>query len=176
MRLVLGEVEGALGATAVVVAICLSGAAGCADAQSSAPSQAIQETVDRYVAAWNTHDPGTLAGFFAADADMIMGTGPIVSGRPAVEHWWREYFAVQEPERTLSVEIQDTKVVAPAVVLLNARTTTGGRAAEGAELLARRARGTWVLVQQGDDWVIAAMRGMPTEQDRIIRSHEQANR
>lgn len=176
MKFVRSGVRGALGATAIVVGISLCGAANFAGAQSSAPGQELRETVDQYIAAWNTHDPGILAALFAADADMIMGNGPILSGRPAIQTWWRDYFAVQEPERKLTIEIQQTRAIAADVALLNVRTTTGGRTAPGTELQARKARGTWVLVQRGDDWVISAMRGMPTEQDRIMRSHDQPNR
>jgi len=176
MRHVLTWVRGGLGGTAIVACILLGGVASVAAAQSSAPPQDLTETVNRYVAAWNTHDASVLAAFFTADADMIMGNGPILSGRSAVEHWWREYFAVQEPTRKLTIAVLSTRGITVDVTVLNVRTTTGGRESRGSDLIARRARGTWVLVRQGDDWLIAAMRGMPTEQDRIVRSHEQPNR
>jgi ketosteroid isomerase-like protein len=135
--------------TALIAAVALDGATSFAGAQTSALSREIDGLVGDYVAAWYTHDPGALGDFFAADADMIMGNGPILSGRPAIEAAWRGYFAAQEPERTLTIEILGTGAIAPDVVLLNVRTTTGGR------------------------WLITAMRGMPTEQDRILRSREQ---
>lgn len=169
MKLVLSGIPGRFIATAIVVVLFLWGAGSSADAQSMAPSQKLQQVVNRYIEAWNTHDPSVLGKFFAADADMIMGNGPILSGRPAVENWWHKYFALQEPERTLTIEVQATRAIAPGVVLLNVRTTTGGRTAAGAELPARKARGTWVLVRRGSKWLISAMRGMPTEQDRIMR-------
>jgi len=176
MRHVFRWVRGGLGGTATAACILLAGGVSAAAAQSSAPPQDLRETVDRYVAAWNAHDSSVLAGSFTADADMIMGNGPILSGRPAVEHWWREYFAVQEPERKLTIEMLSTREVTGDVAMLNVRTTTDGRTMQGTDLIARRARGTWVLVRQGGDWLIAAMRGMPTEQDRIVRSHEQPHR
>ena len=176
MRRGLAWIRGGLGGAAIVACIFLGGAVSVADAQSSDPPQNLRETVNRYVAAWNTHDPGTLASFFTADADMIMGNGPLLRGRPAVEQWWREYFAVQEPERTLTIDVLSTRAITVDVAMLNVRTTTGGRTTQGTDLIARRARGTWLLVRQGGDWLVAAMRGMPTEQDRIVRSHEQPNR
>ena len=36
-------------------------------------------------------------------------------------------------------------------------------------MLNRKARGTWVLHSQKGNWIIVAMRGMPTEEDQIIR-------
>lgn len=169
MKLVLSGIPGRFIATAIVVVLFLGGAGSLADGQSMAPSQKLQQVVNRYIEAWNTHDPSILGKFFTADVDMIMGTGPILIGGPAVENWWHKYFAVQEPERTLTIEVKATRTIAPGVVLLNVRTITGGRTAAGAELPARKARGTWVLVRRGGKWLISAMRGMPTEQDRIIR-------
>ena len=129
--------------------------------------------VERYVAAWNTHDANALGDFFTRDADMIMGTGPILSPLPAFLDWWRGYFALQEPARTLTIDIQAMRAITADVAILSVRTTTGGRTAQGTELISRRARGTWVMLKQGDRWRISAMRGMPTEQDHIIRSHDQ---
>jgi uncharacterized protein (TIGR02246 family) len=161
---------------AIVFCIFLGGATSVANGQATALSGELQDLGSQYVDAWNNHDPGNLTHFFASDADMIMGNGLIVGGRPAVETWWHRYFAVQEPERTLTIDVQETNSMARDFVLLNVRTTTGGRTTQGTELPARRARGTWLLVRQGSDRLISAMRGMPTEQDRIVRTHEQSKR
>ncbi|MFC1544381.1 YybH family protein [Gemmatimonadota bacterium] len=155
----------------VVLAVGLLGSAmfGDAGAQSDRLSQEIHSKVDQYIAVWNTHDSNVLGDQFTADADMIMGNGAILDGRNAVNDWWRDYFAVQEPERELTIELLSIRSIQAGVALLNVRTTTSGRTALGVELVARKARGTWVLVRQDDEWLISAMRGMPTEQDRIIR-------
>jgi len=156
--------------TALAVGVSVGAAAGMARAQPDGFSQELGAIVNEYIVSWNTHDPLVLAEHFTADADMIMGNGPVLGGRTAVLGWWRDYFAVQEPERTLTIEVQSTRAIATDVVLVNVRTTTHGRTAEGVELPSRKARGTWVLVRQDGRWLISAMRGMPTEQDRIIRS------
>jgi len=71
---------------------------------------------------------------------MIMGTGPVMSGRTAIQGWWREYFAVQEPDRTLTMDIQSIRAIGSEVALINVRTTTDGRTPEGIELPPRKAR------------------------------------
>jgi uncharacterized protein (TIGR02246 family) len=154
---------------ALAAGVLLSATVGVVDAQSSGLSEELSEMVSQYIAAWNTHDPAALAEYFTADADMIMGNGPILEGRAEIQSSWREYFAVQEPERTLTIEILGAREIATGVALLNVRTTTGGRTAQGIELLSRYFRGTWVLVRHDGDWLVSAMRGMPTQQDRIIR-------
>jgi len=148
---------------------------GCASirnagAQSNRLSQELRARVTQYIASWNTHDSNALSGYFTADADMIMGNGPILEGRRAISDWWRNYFAVQEPERKLMIEVLSTKSIRADVALLNIRTTTGGRTVQDPELTPRKARGTWVLVRQDGEWLISVIRGMPTQQDRIIRS------
>jgi uncharacterized protein (TIGR02246 family) len=143
--------------------------AGLAGDRSAGLLHELSARVNQYIAAWNTHDSEDLAQFFTADADMIMGNGPILGGRTAIQEWWRDYFAVQESERTLTIDVVATRAIGTDVALVNVRTTTGGRTREGLELLPRRARGTWILVRQDGEWLISAMRGMPTEQDRLIR-------
>jgi len=165
-----------IAAVAFGVGVLGSAIAGAAGAQSRGLAQELPTTASRYVAAWDTHDSSLLADYFTADADMIMGNSPMLDGRTAIDHWWRDYFAFQEPERKLTIEILSTRAIAADVALLDVRTTTGGRTAEGVGLLPRKARGTWVLVRRDGAWLIAAMRGMPTEEDRIIRSHEQPRR
>ena len=101
---------------------------------------------------------------------MIMGTDSIASGRRAIEGWWQDYFARQEPQRHVAIEVHAVRLIAPDVAVLNVTTTTQGRGAQGEELRSRSARGTWVVVGKDGTWGIAAMRGMPTERDQIIRA------
>jgi uncharacterized protein (TIGR02246 family) len=160
----------ALAATALAAAVLGCATGGDAGDQSGRLSRDVETAVARYTASWNTHDSNVLAAHFNADADMIMGTGPILEGRTAIMGWWREYFAAQEPERKVTIELLSTRSITTDVALINVRTTTGGRTDEGIELLPRKARGTWVLVRQNGQWHISSMRGMPTQQDRIVRS------
>jgi len=142
-------------------------------AQDTTDSAAVRKRVDAYQRVWNNHDAPALAGFFTEDADMIMGNRPASHGRQAIQEWWRDYFARQEPERRATFAVTSLRIIAGDACLLNLVSTTGGRDAQGQELLARKARGTWVLVRQNGKWFISALRGMPTEGDRIIRASDQ---
>ena len=156
----------------VIALFALTSIVDVARAQSGGDSGEADAIMRQYIAAWNTHDAGVLAAYFAADADMIMGTGTILRGRAAIQGWWRDYFAAQEPERTLTIEVLSSMAITKDVDLINVRTTTGGTTVPGGKLSSRKARGTWVVVRREGAWSIAAMRGMPTEQDRIIRRKE----
>ena len=69
----------------------------------------------------------------------------------------------------LSIMVNSVRIITSDVALVNVTTTTGGQDRQGEKLLKRKARGTWVLHRQKGSWLIIAMRGMPTEEDRIIR-------
>lgn len=156
-------------AATIAVSIFGGAAFNIVFAQSGGLSEVLAARVNQYITSWNTHDAIVLAGHFTTDADMIMGNGPILGNREAIINWWQNYFAVQEPERKLSIEILSTRAITADVAIVNVRTTTGGETAQGIALHTRKARGTWVLVRRNGEWLIASMRGMPTQQDRIIR-------
>ena len=154
----------------VVAGVTMLGSSGAVVAQVPEDSAAVVSLVEAYRTTWNGHNPSDLAGFFTEDADMIMGTDPVTMGRKAIEGWWQSYFARQEPQRHVVIEVHALRLIAPDVAVLNVTTTTQGRSAQGEELRSRDARGTWVVVREGGTWRIAAMRGMPTEKDEIIRA------
>jgi uncharacterized protein (TIGR02246 family) len=141
---------------------------GVIGAQTVEDSVAVGGRIEAYRTAWNTHDASVLAAFFTNDADLVMGNLPAAVGRQAIQESWREYFANQEPERGLALDVRSVRFVAPDVAVINVVTTTGGRDRQGQELAARRFRGSWVIRRQGGEWLISAMRGLPTEEDRVV--------
>ncbi|MGD8330521.1 MAG: SgcJ/EcaC family oxidoreductase, partial [Acidobacteriota bacterium] len=136
-------------------------------AQYSEDADAIRARIDAYLSGWNAHDAAGLAAFFTEDADSVMGNQPAAHGREEIREQWQAYFAQQEPERHLTLEVSPIRFLATGVAVMTVATTTGGRDSRGQELTARRFRGAWLWRLQGDDWLIAAMRGLPTEQDRV---------
>ena len=136
-------------------------------AQAAADSTALREYVEAYQRAWDRHDAAAVATFFSEGADLVMGNLPAVRGRRAIEEWWRTYFERQEPERQGTFEVISARLLTPKVALLNVASTTGGEASGSEPLPVRKARGTWLLRREGGDWRIEAMRGLPTEEDRV---------
>jgi len=129
---------------------------------------AIQARIDAYLEVWNAHDAVGLAAFFTDDADFVMGNQPAARGPAEIRAWWQAYFARQEPQRSLSLDVSPVRFIADGVATITVVTTTGGRDAQGQELVARRFRGTWLWRRQDGEWLIAAMRGVPTEQDEVV--------
>jgi uncharacterized protein (TIGR02246 family) len=134
-----------------------------AQAQAAEDSAAVRSTVEAYERVWNTHEASAVAMFFSEDADMIIGNGPIVRGRQAIQEAWSVYFARQDQAREGTFTIDSTRAIAPGVVLVNIDSRTGGRTPNGQELPTRLARGTWVVARHGEGWLISALRALPAE-------------
>ncbi len=98
----------------------------------------------------------------------MMGNLPEARGRQAIREWWKEYFERQEPDRGLTLDVSTVKLIDGNVAIVNVATTTGGHDSTGQELPARKFRGTWLLQRRSGDWLITAMRGFPTEEDRVV--------
>ena len=153
----------------ILVSVITSGMADVAVAQTDKDSTALLDQVEKYQSVWNTHNAAALAEFFADDADFIMGNLPLINGRAAIQNWWQNYFNRQEPERRLTILVNSVRRITDDVALINVTTTTASNDTQGEKLPTRKARGTWVLHSQKGNWIIVAMRGMPTEEDQIIR-------
>ena len=159
--------------TSILIVVAFNVIAG---AQTVEDSASVYEFVEEYQHTINTHDPAALAAFFTDDADLMMFNLPEVHGRQAIENWWRDVwqskFNRQEPGRKGTITLNSVRFLANDVALVNIETRTGGKDSLGVELHTRRARGTWLLHRQNGNWLISAIRGMPTERDSIelIRS------
>ncbi len=153
-----------------VLGLCAAGglAPGATSAQAATDSVALRARIDAYRTVWNTHDASAVSAFFSENADFVMGNQPEAVGRQAIQDWWRDYFSNQEPERHLTLDVQSVRFVAADVAVVNVTTTTGGRDQERRALVSRRFRGAWVVRRQSGEWLISAMRGEPTEQDRVV--------
>jgi uncharacterized protein (TIGR02246 family) len=134
-----------------------------AQAQAGEDSAALRNTVEAYERVWSTHDASAVAMFFSEDADMLIGNGPMVRGRQAIQEAWSVYFARQDEGRVGTFTIDTIRAIAPGVAVVNIDSRTGGRSSNGQELPTRLARGTWVMVRQSEGWLISALRALPVE-------------
>ena len=160
------------GPNAVLVAFAASTVAtlipAVMTAQTAKDSAAVAARIDAYKTAWDTHDASAVAALFTEDADFVMGNQPAAVGRRAIDNWWSGYFSHQEPERRLALDVGSIRFATADVAVVDVTTTTGGRDRQDGDLLARRFRGTWVVHCQAGEWMISAMRGLPTEEDRVV--------
>ena len=148
--------------TAIAAVIGLATASpGLLRAQVQEVPPDVRAWVKKYEDAFNTHKASAVAAFFSEDADMILGNGPRIVGREAIQEWWAHYFSRIDEERKGTFAIDSLRLIAPEVVLINLDTRTAGRRSTGEELPARLARGTWVATRQNGEWRISAFRAFP---------------
>ena len=163
----LGEIVSV--ATIVIAAgVVITAFPGLPAAQTGEDSVAVRTLIDEYRSAWNTHESAAVAEFFTKDADFVMGNLPAIRGQQAIDDWWQEYFARQEPERGLTLRVNSLRIIGAEVALVDVATTTGGQDTQGEKLPIRKFRGTWVLHRQDGAWLISAMVGMPTVEDSVV--------
>ena len=65
--------------------------------------------------------------------------------------------------------IEEIKMMSDNVALLNFTATSATSEATDQLLPVRQARATWVVVREDGDWLIASLRVLPSEDDRVIR-------
>lgn len=128
----------------------------------------IRAFVDAYKDAFNRHDPLVLSSFYRDDADIIIRNVPRIHGMKAIRDWWRTYFSQPRPYRAIMI-VDRIRMMSPDAALINV-TATGAPLKPAAQLPPiRQARAAWVLVRQDGRWLIAALRVLPSQEDRIIR-------
>lgn len=152
-----------MGVLVVATIVVLTSSPNVLRAQTSDPSQALRNRVQAFQTAWNAHDAAAVAAFFTDDADQIMGDGPTTRGLPALRQWWRDRFASMEPERRITLTVSSLRALSPGVAVIDVVAVIRGRNAQGQELSTSNDRGTWVVVQTGGQWLIAALRVNPTQ-------------
>jgi len=128
----------------------------------------IRVFVAAYEDAFDLHDPDSLSAFYRDDADIIVREGPVIHGGQAIRDWWRTYFSQPRPYRVLLI-IQEIRMMADDVALLNIIGTGEPLDAGGRLVPTRAARATWVILRQDGEWRVAALRMLPGEEDRVIR-------
>lgn len=132
----------------------------------------LRALVAAYEDTFDRHDPEGLAAFYRDDADIIVRNSPLIQGKQAIRSFWRTYFSQPRPWRVLLI-IDEIKMLSDNVALLNFTAT--GATFEAMDRLSpvRRARATWVVAREDGSWLIAALRVLPSEDDRVIREHEE---
>ena len=133
-----------------LAAIIITGFPAMLKAQTTEDSTAVHKQFEEYLNTFNTRDPAALSEFFTEDADFIMGNLPRLTGRKAIEKWWRNYFVRQEPGRSGTFILKSLRFITADVALVNIETITGSQDNNGVEPGTRKARGTWVLHRQNN--------------------------
>jgi uncharacterized protein (TIGR02246 family) len=131
----------------------------------------IRAVVEAFEDAFDSHNPSAVSAFFRNDADIIVRNNPLVQGKQEIQDWWRDYFSIPRPYKAILI-IDEIRTISDDVVQVNV-TGTGALPETNGELRPlRQTNAMWVLVREGSDWLIAALRVLPGKDDRIIRKSD----
>ena len=137
-----------------LVATLVVGAASIyAQLGTSADEAAIQKILDARNAAYNNHDAKALAATYAPDADLVTGTGRLVSGRAEIEKNYTENFAGVDKNASVKIESSKLRFLTPDTAILDLGGVTTGRT-DGAF----KTHATWVYVRRNGQWMVVAIR------------------
>ena len=122
--------------------------------RSSSEQQAIQGQMDRFIAAWNRHDPKAMTALWAEDGDLINPFGRVAKSRGEVEKLIREEHATGLRDTQFSAQTERIRMFGPNVAVADyAYGITGKEANIQGHL-------TLVLEKRADTWEVVAARPM----------------
>jgi uncharacterized protein (TIGR02246 family) len=124
-----------------------------AQAGTTADEAAIRKILDVRNAAYNAHDAKALAASYAPDADLVTGTGQLLSGRAQIEKNYLESFAGVDKNAVVRVETSKVRFLTPDTAILDMDGVTTGRA-DGTI----KTHATWVYVKRSEQWMVVAIR------------------
>jgi len=120
---------------------------------TAADEAAIRKILDARNAAYNNHDAKALAATYAPDADLVSGTGRVVSGRAAIEQNYIESFRGVDKTAVVKTESMKIRFLTADTAILDLEGMTTGRA-DGTI----KTHATWVYVKRNGEWAVIAIR------------------
>jgi uncharacterized protein (TIGR02246 family) len=136
-----------------------------------ADEQAIRITIEQRRVAWNTDDVNTYARLLAEDADILSSTGRSASGREEVIRLYVEQRsgAYRGASITFTV-VTHIKFVRPDVAVADAEAELAGlRGADGNAFAPVKGQVVFVLLKQGERWLISSIRGVTRVSVQSVR-------
>jgi len=114
---------------------------------------AIRKILDARNAAYNNHDAKALAATSAPDADLVTGTGRVISGRAAIEKNYLDAFAGLDKNASVRIDSSKVRFITADSAILDMDGVTTGRT-DGAI----KTHATRVYVKRNREWMVVAIR------------------
>jgi uncharacterized protein (TIGR02246 family) len=137
----------------VSVFLVISAAYSQTQVNTAGDEVAIRRVLDARNAAYNKHDAKALAATYAPDADLVTGTGRLVSGRREIEKNYTEAFSGVDKNAFVTINSSKLRFLSPDAALLDLDGVTTGRT-DGTI----KTHATWVYVKRDGEWMIVAIR------------------
>ncbi|HLW53597.1 MAG TPA: SgcJ/EcaC family oxidoreductase [Candidatus Angelobacter sp.] len=123
-------------------------------------AQAVQQVPQVFIAAWEQADAPRIASLYAADGDLVIPSGQVISGRNGIQTFYQAAFDRGYRGSHVSSEIRRIRVAGSTAVIDGSWRISGARTDGGATSPDERGLFTAVLEKQSEAWHIMAMREM----------------
>lgn len=140
----------------IVALTVVFGAANLSAQDRRADEAAIRAHAVAIENALNKRDAAALVALFTPDGDEINGDGPRIAGREAMRQAAEVDLANWSPTMRFTLAVTGIRFLGPDIAIVE----TAAQFSEGS---VRANRGTWVIVRQGGEWLIAALRVYPPQ-------------
>lgn len=145
----------------LALSLTIAGAIAVHAQRSAAPGldSAAHAIVRDFAARWRTANAHGLSDLFALDADLVIPTGEIVAGRPAIRAFYDGVFKAGYAGSQSGGDVVRLRSLAPDLGIVDATWfITGARTPAGGPQPAERGVLTAILRHDGDAWRIVALR------------------
>jgi uncharacterized protein (TIGR02246 family) len=128
----------------------------------------VRNLIPKFTEAWAQSDARALGELFAPDADLVIPTGQLFSGREAIAGFYASVFAAGYKGSKGAGEVERLRFVGLDVALGDGTwSITGAHDADGREAAPERGIFTFVAIRQAGEWKISGLREQ-TGATRII--------
>jgi uncharacterized protein (TIGR02246 family) len=119
----------------------------------------VRDLIPRFADAWAHADAHGIAGIYAADGDLVIPTGQVISGRDAIAGFYAAVFAKGYQGSKGEGTIERLRFVRPDVAVGDGTwSIVGAHGANGQAAPAERGVFAFVAVKQENQWLISALR------------------
>lgn len=120
---------------------------------------AIEQTLERFLDAWNKHDAHAFAMTFTEDADFTNVTGVHAQGRANVETFHARVFATLFKDSHQTAQIRSIRFLTPDLASVDVDwQMTGAILPNGTPMPNRKGLLNWLMAKQpGGSWLIEIM-------------------
>jgi uncharacterized protein (TIGR02246 family) len=110
--------------------------------------------------AWDQADANAMALFFADDADLVIPSGDVLSGRPAIQSFYQSVFDHGYKGSHAGSEVKRVRIAGATAIVDGVWHITGAKDASGAPRPSEQGLFTAILEKHGRQWRVSALREM----------------
>ena len=133
----------------------------------TAAEEGIQNNLNDFTKAWNTHDVQAFSMVFAEDADFTNVRGASAHGRVDIEQFHTKPFATWFKDSDLKITSRKVRLIRPDLAAVDAWwEMTGSTSPDGKPVPFRKGLLIFLMTGNGDKWLITVMHNMDLPSDR----------